>query len=164
MTPEIISQIKKLFIFLREQDEYMEDSLEKMREIMIKTFAAYPDSLIIKEFFSFLREIFYYNKMMDNVDFELTKDILETMNQIIKESPIPRDINYMQIKLTDYYYSSNITQGFTVIDPFFMPTENFHVSMLFKLSKSQIYEEMDRRKCKSLDMVLYCFKDVTEQN
>ena len=37
----------------------------------------------MKEFFSFLREIFYHNQIMDEVDVNLAEDVLKILNHSI---------------------------------------------------------------------------------
>ena len=67
LTRESINHVKKVYIFLREsisQDE--NDGLElrrtvaKLNEIFISTFSRVPNAVIMRDFFSFLREIFFY--------------------------------------------------------------------------------------------------------
>lgn len=71
-------------IYIREQqDQAMSTSI---RELMIKTLRAIPNTKLYREFFSFFREVFYYNRDMDPVDFELACDTLHIMNQVLKES------------------------------------------------------------------------------
>jgi hypothetical protein len=43
---------------------------------MIKVLGILPRGPIYKEFFGFMREIFYYNKDMDDVDYNLVTDTL----------------------------------------------------------------------------------------
>ena len=45
----------------------------------------------MREYLSFLREIFYYEKDMDEVDFDLAVDTLEVTNDLLRKSPIIRD-------------------------------------------------------------------------
>lgn len=79
-----------------------------MKHIIEKTFTTYPNPLLIKEFFSFFREIFYYNQDMDNVDFNLACDTLETMNSLLRTSYNTKERRYdiEHANFTDYFYFS----------------------------------------------------------
>lgn len=57
---EVIKSIKKIFIYLRE-NEHLSDFAKHWKEIMIYSLQAITNPQILKEYFSFLREIFYYN-------------------------------------------------------------------------------------------------------
>jgi hypothetical protein len=46
-----------------------------------------PNPLIIKEFFSFIREIFYYNENMDIIDYNLAVDCLDMFNKVLRNIP-----------------------------------------------------------------------------
>ena len=47
-----------------------------MKEIMVRVLGTLPRGRIYQEFFSFFKEIFYYNNDMDDVDFNLATDTL----------------------------------------------------------------------------------------
>lgn len=51
---------------------------------MTKVLTVTSKTVIYKEFFSFFREIFYYNRDMDQVDYELACDTLQVMNNVLK--------------------------------------------------------------------------------
>lgn len=44
----------------------------------------------MREYLSFLREIFYYEKDMDDVDFNLAVDTLEVTNDLLNKSSYSR--------------------------------------------------------------------------
>jgi hypothetical protein len=48
---------------------------------------AVPNPIMMKEFFTFIREIFYYDQDMDAVDFNLATDVLEILNEMLKKTP-----------------------------------------------------------------------------
>ena len=77
--------MKKVFIFLREKSEVDPKVIKNLKEIVSKVFSSLPNSQIFKEFFSFFREIFYYNKDMDLVDYNLACDNLEILNDLLKD-------------------------------------------------------------------------------
>jgi hypothetical protein len=74
-----------VFIFLREKSEVDPKVIKNLKEIVSKVFSSLPNSQIFKEFFSFFREIFYYNKDMDLVDYNLACDNLEILNDLLKD-------------------------------------------------------------------------------
>lgn len=57
-----------------------------MKELLVLLLTSSPRTSIYKEFFSFFREIFYYNRDMDNVDFALACDTLQVMDSILLAS------------------------------------------------------------------------------
>lgn len=65
LQPHSIKLLKKVMIFIREKEEVLQETSTLMRELMIKVLRASPNAVNYKEFFSFFREIFYYNKDMD---------------------------------------------------------------------------------------------------
>jgi|LauGreDrversion4_2_1035121.scaffolds.fasta_scaffold885589_2 hypothetical protein len=75
-------------IYIREKEDAETGTTvsTQMRELMIKILAALPRGPIYKEFFGFMREIFYYNKDMDDVDYNLATDTLLIMNNLMKLS------------------------------------------------------------------------------
>ena len=65
---EGINSFKKIYIFLREAvQDAANDGLElrktvgKLNEIFVHTFSRVPQAVIMRDFFAFLREIFFYN-------------------------------------------------------------------------------------------------------
>ena len=52
-------------IFIREKEDLIPEAMKQVKEIITKLLIAAPKSQLYKEFFSFFREIFYYNKDMD---------------------------------------------------------------------------------------------------
>ena len=67
-----IKQIKKIMIYIREKEDgnaEMGNTVSThLKELIVKILGVLPRAAIYKEFFAFLREIFYYNKDMDEVD------------------------------------------------------------------------------------------------
>lgn len=57
-----------------------------MKDVVVKVLSATNKSPIYKEFLTFFHEIFYYNKDMDQVDFDLASDTLYVMNNLLKAS------------------------------------------------------------------------------
>lgn len=75
LTRESINLFKKVYIFLRESvTDPKNDTLElrktitKLNEIFVITFSRVPQAVVIRDFFSFLREIFFYTGQMDLTD------------------------------------------------------------------------------------------------
>lgn len=72
LTLESINHFKKVFIFLRESVSQQEkDTLDlrktvcKLNEIFAHTFSRLPNAQVMRDFFAFLREIFFYTDRMD---------------------------------------------------------------------------------------------------
>jgi len=84
MSAQHVKQVKRVMIFARERG--LEECMTKMKELLVLLLTASPRTIIYKEFFSFFREIFYYNKDMDNVDFALACDTLQVMDSILLAS------------------------------------------------------------------------------
>lgn len=89
LNTESISKIKKIFIFLRENEHNndgidLHHTIQLLKQIITKTFRLVPKAIQIRDFFSLIREIFFYNKQMDEVDYKLAEDMLTTFNDIIR--------------------------------------------------------------------------------
>lgn len=69
----------------------MEAYSEQFKQIIIHGLYQISNPEVFKEFFSFLREIFYYNTSMDNVDFNLAIDTMEILNSLLKFKSSPRE-------------------------------------------------------------------------
>jgi hypothetical protein len=95
---QAIKYLKKIAIFVRERSEELKETSVLIREIIVEILSAAPNSTVYKEFFSFFREIFYYNKDMDEVDFDLACDTLQTMNQLLKNSFNLQDKEFLAVK------------------------------------------------------------------
>lgn len=78
-----INLLKKILIFLREAGEeskkdygrdvhHTEVCVSQLRQVIVRVLSYMPKPQQIRDFFSFFREIFYYNKKLDEVDFLLT--------------------------------------------------------------------------------------------
>jgi hypothetical protein len=52
-------------IYIREKDEVLSNEMGLMKDLVIQLLTVCPRTMIYKEFFTFFREIFYYNKDMD---------------------------------------------------------------------------------------------------
>lgn len=63
--PTEIQLLKKIFIFLREQQTTqtvdIQYIIKQMTTLLIRLFGVIPKAIHMREFFSFLREIFYHN-------------------------------------------------------------------------------------------------------
>jgi len=63
--PTEIHLLKKIFIFLREQQTTqtvdIQYIIKQMTTLLIRLFGVIPKAIHMREFFSFLREIFYHN-------------------------------------------------------------------------------------------------------
>jgi hypothetical protein len=100
-----VKNIKKIMIYIREKEESnaeLGNSMStQMKEIMTKVLGCLPRGPIYKEFFSFLKEIFYYNQDMDDVDFNLANDTLHILNGLMKSSFDSREDFYKYSYLAD---------------------------------------------------------------
>jgi hypothetical protein len=88
---ECINHFKKIYIFLRESvadDETdgleLRKTITKLNEIFVYTFSRVPQAGILRDFFAFLREIFFYANQMDLTDQALANDILTVLNDAIR--------------------------------------------------------------------------------
>ena len=90
LTVSGIKHIKKIMIYIREKEEAASEMgtgvSSQLKELMVKILRVLPRSPIYKEFFTFMREIFYYNRDMDEVDYNLATDTLYIMNNLMKQS------------------------------------------------------------------------------
>lgn len=58
--------------------------IKQMSTLLLRLFSGAPKPVHLREFFSFLREIFYHNQLMDEVDVSLADDVLTILNNAIK--------------------------------------------------------------------------------
>jgi hypothetical protein len=89
LTVSGIKHIKKIMIYIREKEEASEAGTvvsSQIKELMVKILGVLPRAGIYKEFFAFMREIFYYNRDMDEVDYNLATDTLYIMNNLMRQS------------------------------------------------------------------------------
>lgn len=91
LTRDSINHFKKIYIFLREQvadNDGMELSgtIRKLNEIFAHTFSRVPQAVHMRDFFAFLREIFFYTDRMDRVDHGLAEDVLTVLRDTIRRS------------------------------------------------------------------------------
>jgi hypothetical protein len=62
LTLSNVKMLKKVMIYIREkEDSGLLESVQLMKEVMVKALSIISRAPIYKEFFSFFREIFYYN-------------------------------------------------------------------------------------------------------
>eukprot|EP00347_Sterkiella_histriomuscorum_P012473 403368442 len=94
----MIKNIKKLMIELREEFNDRPDLIIKLKQIIERAFQIQPNPLVFREFFGFLREIFYYNKDMDDIDNNLAQDTLEILNNLLKNKD-ENDSSYKHMNL-----------------------------------------------------------------
>ena len=75
-------------IYIREKEEEAAGGAisSQVKELMVKILGVLPRAPVYKEFFTFMREIFYYNRDMDEVDYNLATDTLYIMNNLMKQS------------------------------------------------------------------------------
>ena len=67
LNQESISKIKKIFIFLRENEDNndgidLHHTIQLLKQILTRTFSLIPKAIQLRDFFSLIREIFFYNK------------------------------------------------------------------------------------------------------
>ena len=93
LTRDSINHFKKVYIFLRESvTEAASDGLElgrtvnKLNEIFIHVFSRVPSAVVMRDFFAFLREIFFYRDQMDETDNALAKDVLKILHETIRRN------------------------------------------------------------------------------
>ena len=93
LTRDSINHFKKVFIFLRESiTEPVADGLElgrtvnKLNEIFICVFSRVPSAVVMRDFFAFLREIFFYTDQMDETDNALANDVLKILYETIRRN------------------------------------------------------------------------------
>ena len=93
-----------------------------------------------------IREIFFYNKEMDHVDYKLADDMLTIFNEIVKPrpSPIPSFSGASNIKIRDYFFFSNVSRGLMILNNFSFREEPF-ILLMFKIHADQITQEMPER-------------------
>jgi hypothetical protein len=77
-------------IYIREKEDASAEMgtgvSTQMKDLMVKILGVLPRAPIYKEFFTFMREIFYYNRDMDEIDYNLATDTLYIMNNLMKQS------------------------------------------------------------------------------
>ena len=114
---------------------------------MVRVLGTLPRGPIYQEFFSFFKEIFYYNNDMDDVDFNLATDTLQILNNLMKSSVENQTKenfhrhSYLAdqgLQMTDYFMFSDFTPGVILHEKFIVPQESFSISLLFKLNIAQI--------------------------
>ena len=133
--------------------------------IIDRAFSVHPEPLLVREFFAFLREIFYYNQDMDQVDIDLACDTLEILNNLLKnrsqiqdqqqqsKNAMKRSVistgrnldKYVDYSFTpmDYFYFSEQTPGLANNDGFTITSDCFTISFMFKLDLNQIKKQRD---------------------
>ncbi len=87
LTVSGIKNIKKIMIYIREKEEEAGGAISsQVKELMVKILGVLPRAPVYKEFFTFMREIFYYNRDIDEVDYNLATNTLYIMNNLMKQS------------------------------------------------------------------------------
>jgi hypothetical protein len=119
-----------------------------MREIMVRLLSVAPKTSLYKEFFGFLREIFYYNRDMDEVDFDLANDTLYILNNLLKTSSnvqqrelfhkLPYLSENNALTVQDHFRFTDFSPGVILHDSFKIPQESFSISLLFKVNLAQV--------------------------
>mmetsp|Transcript_3010 Transcript_3010/g.2874 ORF Transcript_3010/g.2874 Transcript_3010/m.2874 type:complete len:110 (-) Transcript_3010:1891-2220(-) len=107
--------------------------------MMVVTLQCSCNPVIIIEYFSFLREIFYYNQDMDPVDYQLTIDMLDSYNQLLQAYKYVKKEKEQNLFVSDYYFFSNLNKGLLLMDNFRLK-ESFAVACLFKINSHQLKE------------------------
>ena len=163
LTTEGINNIKKILIYLQEQialgnPQDLKYNMTQLTAILTQIFVRVPKASQMRDFFSFLREIFFYNNMMDKVDHALAREMLKIFNQVIQES-YTHDKNQVynsdMVKsknqpnkalnpsdfaphyLRDYYFFSSVTRGMLILNDLEFEKEVF-VSTMFKMHLEKI--------------------------
>lgn len=75
----------------------------------------------MKEFFSFLREIFYHNQIMDEVDVNLAEDVLKILNHSIHFRNKIQIFNFGQAprnEMIDHFVFGKIAPGTLIMNDF----------------------------------------------
>jgi hypothetical protein len=89
MKTDNIKQIKKIFIFLREQNDIrginMSHSIKLLSQLVVRIFSVVPKAENYRDFFSFMREILYRNQEMDEVDGNLLEDVLKILDNCLRQ-------------------------------------------------------------------------------
>lgn len=162
LNQQSVKQIKKVMIYIREREDQLEDSCKQLKEIIVKTLAAHPNSTIYREFLTFFREIFYYNKDMDQVDYQLACDSLEVLNSLLKSSlqtketlAIKGNTPFNNLHIQDYFQFSDMSPGLIVSDTFKIPQENFTIALLFKVNTAQVLAYQERTGKQDLQLTFF---------
>ena len=128
---ESLNHFKKIYIFLREHSgteasDRMElaGTTNLLNEIFVHTFSRVPQAIHMRDFFSFLREIFFYYDRMDHVDHGIAEDILTVLRDMIRmnsrhdlQQVYHSPNNQTQIMhMTDSFYFSKVTRGVTLLN------------------------------------------------
>ena len=128
-----------------------------MSTLLIRLFGVIPKAIHMREFFSFLREIFYHNKMMDDVDVNLAEDVLKILNysinfrnktQIYGLGSAPRN------EMIDHFVFSKIAPGILILNDFDLSREP-SICLLFRISHEQIAQELSMQRKKQIVCVLF---------
>ena len=90
---DCINLFKKIYIFLRESvaaDEQdglgLRKTISKLNEIFVMAFSRVPQAGVLRDFFAFIREIFFYTDQMDQTDFALAHDMLTVLLETLKRN------------------------------------------------------------------------------
>ncbi|CDW75265.1 beach domain-containing protein [Stylonychia lemnae] len=166
----MVKNFKKIMIYIREKVEFQNDFefIDGLKLLLEKTLAAIPNPMIYKEFFSFLREIFYYNKDMDQVDCQLAGDVLEILNNLMKNKGSDQIIekksklSVQKFLMNDYFYISDYSPGIILTDNFKPPQDCFYLTMLFNIDMKMVRQQYEEKKTDSICLTLFTIKNVTD--
>jgi len=156
LTRENINYLKKVYIFLRESvQDGVNDRLElgktiqKLNEIFIQTFSRVPSAVVLRDFFSFLREIFFYSDRMDLVDHALAQDMLTVMLDTIRRNSkhdLEQHYHSQQtslMHLQDSFFFSKVTKGVLLLNDVKLAfKEDLFFCIMFNVNLEAIQEEM----------------------
>ena len=157
LTRDSINHFKKVYIFLRESVNSAEnDGLElrktiyKLNEIFVHTFSRIPQAVIMRDFFSFLREIFFYLQQMDETDHALAMDMLTILNDCIKRNSKHALTQYYHtnqssiMHMQDSFFFSRVTPGVLLLNELQLNAKDeLFMGLLFKVHTAQVQEELD---------------------
>lgn len=85
-----------------------------------------PKAIHLREFFSFLREIFYYNQQMDDVDLNLAEDVLKILNYSINLRHKTYSSQYTsgpRNEMIDHFVFSKVSPGLLILNNFEISNE-----------------------------------------
>lgn len=141
--PESITMLKKIFIFLMEHKDSicafvdMNFTIKQFTQLIVKLFGIVPKAQQMRDFFSLLREILYYNQDIDDVDLSLLEETLQIMNSCLnlrhKNSSTPTNSSNPKNQMLDYFVFSKISPGIMLLSNFECQKE-VQICLLFKIS------------------------------
>lgn len=104
----------------------------------------------MRDFFSFLREIFFYTKAMDLTDHALALDMLSILNDSIRRNSrhdLQQSYHAAQssvMHMQDCFFFSKVSRGVLLLNELQLNAKDeIFMSLLFKIHVDQIQEELD---------------------